>query len=156
MKEKLLAKFNELRQDPRLQQFRDIRAIGLVAFLVIMLLITWSGVRAIQGNYQLHKQIAQLQQSVRVQKLQNKNLKLQNQYYHSDQYLGLAARQDFGLGRKGETELIVPKKVALKHTVPLASGNPEKHKSQQPFYQRNFQAWINFLLHRQNTSAPKP
>jgi cell division protein FtsB len=151
MKAKLLAKFHELRRDPRVRQFRDVRAIGLVAFLIIMLLITWSGVRAIQSNYELQKQIAQLKQSVQVQKLRNKNLQLQNQYYHSDQYLNLSARQEFGLGHPGETELLVPEKVALKHTEPLDSGKTKHHHpGRQPFYQRNFQAWIDFFLHRQS------
>ncbi len=138
---------------PFLEQFRDVRAAGLLVFLVIVLLISWSGVKAIQTNYELQKQISALQQVNQVQELQNNNLKLQNEYYNTTQYLELTARQNFGLGAPGETELIVPKSVALKNTVNLSGANSgQKPTSKQPIYQRNFQAWMDFLLHRQTTS----
>jgi cell division protein FtsB len=131
-------------------QLRDIRTIGLLVFLVIVLLISWSGVKAIQTNYDLQKQIVGLQQENQVQELQNKNLELQNEYFNTSQYLELSARQNFGLGAPGETELIVPKSVALAHTVKLPSNNAApKASAEQPFYEHNFQAWMNFLFHRQ-------
>jgi cell division protein FtsB len=133
-----------------LEQFRDVRAVGLAIFGIIVLLISWSGVKAIQTNYELQKQISKLQQENQVQQLKNNNLSLQNQYFNTDQYLELSARQNFGLGRPGETELIVPKSVALAHTIDLGSNNKvTKASAKQPFYQRNFEAWINFFLHRQ-------
>ncbi len=133
-----------------LDQLRDVRAIGLLVFLVIVLLISWSGVKAIQTNYNLQKQVVGLQQENQVQELQNKNLELQNGYFNTDQYLELQARQNFGLGAPGETELIVPRSVALAHTVTLPSSNDQvpRASSEQPFYERNFQAWMNFLFHR--------
>jgi len=136
-------------------QLRDLRTIGVLFFLVILLLISWSGVKAIDTNYGLQKQIARLQQQNDLQKLTNTNLKLQNDYYNTPQYLELAARQDFGLAAKGETVLIVPRNVALAHTVTLPQDNPvaAKPKAKIPAYQRNFQAWINFLLHRPNTDS---
>jgi cell division protein FtsB len=135
-------------------QFRDVRAVGLLLFLVIVLLISWSGVKVIDTNYTLQKEIARLEQQNQVRKLTNTNIKLQNQYYQTDQYLEIAARQNFGMAAPGEIMLNVPKHVALAHTVDLP--NPEevevqKAKAKQPAYQRNFQAWINFLLHRQAT-----
>ena len=133
------------------EQFRDIRAIGLAIFLVIVLLISWSGVKVIQSNYELQRQISQLQQENQVQQLENNNLKLQNEYFNTNQYLELAARQNFGLGKPGETELIVPANVALAHTVTIgdSSNKTTKASSKQPAYQRNFEAWINFFLHRE-------
>ena len=128
---------------------RDVRNVGLLVFTVIVLLISWSGVKSIQTNYGLQKQISKLQQENDVQKLQNQNLQLQNKYYGTDQYLELSARQNLGLGMAGETELLVPKSVALAHTV--KQPNAETAKSEvpkQPFWQRNFQAWVNFFLDR--------
>ncbi len=136
------------------QQLRDVRTIGVLCFLVILFLISWSGVKAIDTNYALQKQIAQLQQQTAVQKLSNTNLQLQNDYYNTPQYLELAARQDFGLAAKGETVLIVPHSVALAHTVVLPQDDPAatKPKAKTPAYQRNFEAWMDFFLHRQNTA----
>jgi cell division protein FtsB len=145
----MLEKIKNYRNHMYVQQFRDVRAVGLAAFGVIVLLVSWSGVKAIQTNYNLQKQVAQLQQENQVRELQDNNLRLQNEYFKTDQYLELTARQNFGLGRPGETELIVPKSVALAHTVPVAAPAQSKPASNQPFYQRNFQAWMNFFHHRQ-------
>jgi cell division protein FtsB len=136
------------------EQLSDIRVVGLLIFLGITLLITWSGVKAIDTNYGLQKQVATLQQQNTNQKLTNSNLALQNDYYNTNQYLEVAARQSFGLGEPGETELLVPTSVAMADTTTLT--NPEqqlaaKAVSKQPVYQRNFESWMDFLLHRQTT-----
>ncbi|MGH7195157.1 MAG: septum formation initiator family protein [Candidatus Saccharimonadales bacterium] len=130
-------------------QLRDVRVLSQIIFGFIVLAITWSGVKAVQTNYSLQKQISLLKQNDQLQQLKNNNLKLQNKYYNSNQYLNLSARQSFGLGRPGETELIVPKNVAHSHLAKLskASKSP-KQTNRQPFFERNFSAWINFFLHR--------
>jgi cell division protein FtsB len=132
-------------------QFRDVRAVGLLLFLLVVLMISWSGVKAIDTNYRLQKQISRLEQQVAVQKLQNTNTKLQNQYLETNQYLEIAARQNFGLAAPGETVLNVPQSAALAQTVDLPDTEQAELKrtqAKQPAYQRHFQAWINFLLHR--------
>lgn len=132
---------------------KDMRVVGLMVFLVIVLLVSWSGVKAIETNYGLQKEISQLEQENAVKKLANRNLKLQNEYYKTPQYLELSARKDFGLAAAGETVLVVPKHVALAHTVDLpkgvvSHGPVAEDKSKKPAYQRNFDAWMDFLLHR--------
>ncbi len=117
-----------------------------------MLLISWSGVKVIDTNYNLQKQITQYQQQNDLQKLSNTNMKLENQYYQTNQYLDISARQNFGLAAPGETVLNVSTSVALAHTVELEDTEQAlatKTKAKRPAYQRNFQSWINFLLHRQ-------
>ena len=100
------------------RRLQDIRFAGQVVFVIIVLLISWSGVKAIESNYQLQREIATLQQQTDIQQLKNENLKLQNEYFKTDQYLELSARQNFGLAHKGETELIVPIDVALANAAP--------------------------------------
>ena len=135
-----------------LQRLGDIRFAGQVIFVVIVLLISWSGVKSIQTNYGLQKQISALKQQNALQKLQNDNLALQNQYFNSNQYLELSARQSFGLAASGETEVVVPASVALAYTVNLPSApKPDAAKAKQPAYQRNFQSWVDFFLHRQGS-----
>lgn len=135
-------------------QLYDVRVVGLLIFGVVMLLISWSGANAIDTNYGLQRQIAQLEQQNQVRELANKNLELQNEYFKTDQYLELAARQNFGLAKPGETELLVPPAVALAHTVnvpDLEQQQASATKAKQPRYQRNFQAWMDFFLHRSTT-----
>src|SRR5215469_13850027 len=87
---------------------RDVRNVGLLVFTMIVLLISWSGVKSIQTNYGLQKQVAALAQENQVQTLQNADLALQNRYLDTPQYLEVSARQNLGLGAPGETELLVP------------------------------------------------
>jgi len=145
-------KINSYYQQIPWRSLRDPKNIGLTVFLIIVLLISWSGVKALQTNYNLQKEISLLKQQNSVQQLQNINQQLQNQYYGTNQYLNITARQEFGLGVPGETELIVPKAVALAHLAPIGitSASSVTAKNNQPTYQNNFQAWIDFILHRQN------
>lgn len=131
-------------------QLRDLRVVGLLLFLVILLLVSWSGVKAIETNYGLQKQISALKQENAVKRLANENLKLENEYFETPQYLEVAARQDFGLAAPGETVLKVPRSVAMSFTVdlPKAEAAQEESKTRQPAYQRNFQAWMDFFFHR--------
>ena len=135
-------------------RLNDVRFVGQLLFLVIVLLVSWSGVKVIQANYGLQKQISVLKQQDELQQLQNKNLTLQNQYYNSNQYLELSARENFGLAAPGEKEVIVPQQVALSYTVnlPSTTSSIAAPKSKQPTYQHNFQSWVNFFLHRPNNN----
>jgi len=132
-----------------LLSLRDVRNVGLLVFTVIVLLISWSGVKSIQTNYGLQKQAIQLQQENSIQSLENEDLALQNQYYNTNQYLELTARENLGLGDPGETELIVPQSVALAHTVQEpSSGSVASEVPKQPYWEHNFQSWMDFFLHR--------
>ena len=128
---------------------RDIRFLGLIVFLVIMLLVTWSGVKSVQTNYELQKQIAFLSQQNDLQKLKNDNIRLQNNYYSTNQYIELSARQNFGLQANGETEVIIPKSVALKQLITLANDqSTDISVGSQSAWQKNFEEWINFFMNR--------
>ena len=133
------------------ERLRDPKFAGMMLFLVVVLLISWSGVKSIQTNYELQKQIAGLEQQNSVQKLRNTNLDLENQYYSTDSYQDLQARLNLGLAAPGEKEIVVPKEVALSYTVEPPKQEPAtKPSDKQSATQRNFQAWVNFFLHRQN------
>ena len=128
-------------------RFQDIRFVGEVGFVIIVLLISWSGVKSIQTNYALQTQITGLSQQNNLQDLQNNNLQLSNDYYKSNQYLELSARQNFGLAAAGEKEIVVPKTVALSKTADIAlpSVVAKRVVSRE---RNNFEAWVNFFLHR--------
>jgi cell division protein FtsB len=131
------------------QKLGDVRFVGQIVFAIIVLLITWSGIKSIQTNYGLQKQISTLKQQNTLQQLQNDNLALQNQYFDSNQYLELAARQDFALAAPGEKEIIVPESIALAYTTNLPTlANTAASAPKTPGYQKNIQSWVDFFLHR--------
>jgi cell division protein FtsL len=136
-----------------IKRLGDARFAGQVVFVVIVLLISWSGIKTIQTNYTLQKKVSALKQQNNVQQLENNNLQLQNGYLGTNQYLELTARQNFGLAAPGEKELVVPENVAMAYTsnaaMPPAVPPASAH---QPTYQRHFESWVDFFLHRSNTN----
>ena len=147
----MFEKMKNLTKHPYVRSLSDVRVLGLIGFCGVAVLVSWSGVKAIQTNYGLQKQIAQLEQENQVQRLDNTNQKLKNEYYKTDEFLELAARRQFGKAAPGEKVVLVPKKVALAHTVDLSEDKAKEKKTgetHKPTYQKNFEAWINFYLHR--------
>src|SRR5690606_35121366 len=99
----MIAKIKDFLKRPLLKQLQDVRVLGLLAFAVLALLVSWNTISAIQTNYELQKRMAGLQQENDVKRLANLNQELVNEYYKSDQFLELAARRQFGKAAPGET-----------------------------------------------------
>ena len=146
----MLEKIKNYKNNPRVQQFQDVRVAGLLVFGAVALLVTWSGVGAIEQNYNLEKEISSLQQQNNLQQLQNNNLSLENQYYNTNEYLELEARQLFGKASPGEKLILVPQSVALSDSVSLTnqSNLASSKPLPKPKYQQNFENWVNFFFHR--------
>jgi cell division protein FtsB len=146
-------KIKNLLTDKKARQLFDARNIGLYIFGLVVLAIAWSGAKTVQSNYQLQKQIATLKQQNQVLWLQNDNIYLQNQYYKTDQYQELSARQNLGLAAPGEKVMLVPKNVALRYTDPSlepAAPAVASAADKRPAYEKNLEAWRDFLLGRKN------
>lgn len=138
-------------QKKSLDQWRDTRVWGFVAFGVVVILASWSGVRVIEINYTLQKDIATLQQQNDIYHLQNENQKLQNEYFQTDTYLELSARQQFNKAMPGEQLVLVPREVALTYapelpkTAQLDSVQPVPEPT-GPTYLKNLRAWGDFIF----------
>lgn len=147
----MLQKIKTLHQSDAIKSLGDVRNLGLVVFGIIALLVTWSGIKVVQTNYDLQKQIAGMRQQNSVKKLENSNLALKNQYLGTDQYLELAARKLYNKAAPGEKLLIVPEAVALKHTIDVPVSEEvvpaeSSIESEGAWYERNFNAWLDFLF----------
>jgi cell division protein FtsB len=147
----MLEKIKKYQDHRFFQQFRDIRFNGFIVFGILVLLVSWSGVSVIETNFELQKQVSKLEQQNQVSELENNNLKLQNEYYNSDQYLELTARRQFGKGQPGEKLLLVPASVAKKYTVDIPETTKQSDATPTltaPLWQRNLESWVNFFTHR--------
>ncbi len=145
----MLEKIKKLPKKSYIDWLSDVRNVGLVVFVIASLLVTWSGIRVVQTNYDLQKQISVMRQENDLKKLANSNLSLKNQYLGTDQYLELTARRQYNKALPGEKLLIVPREVALAHTVEPTVRNTEDAptvEDEGPWYERNFNAWVDFLF----------
>ena len=150
IKEVMYDKIQGYKNNPKIKQFQDVRVAGLLVFGIVVLMVTWSGVGAVEQNYNLEKEISGLQQQNSLQQLQNNNLALENQYYNTDEYIELEARQLLGKALPGEKLVLIPQSVALSDSVSLTNqSNLNNSKTlTKPSYQSNFEAWVNFFFHR--------
>jgi cell division protein FtsB len=150
----MMDKIKTFVKHPYVQELRDVRVLGLLIFGIIVLMVSWSGVRVIERNYRLQQQIARLEEQTKLYELEAANKKLENEYYQTDQYLELQARGALGKAAPGETVLLVSEETAMSHTVELekTSKQTAKAKPQKPFYQKNFEAWVSFFFRRGSDS----
>jgi cell division protein FtsB len=134
-----------------IKSLSDIRALGRTVFVIIVLLTSWSGIKAIQTNYELQKDIVKLEQQVEIVELENQNLELSNKYLETDQFLELSVRRQFGKAAPGEKIYVVPKNVALKYSPELQTISEKDGKgTAKPRYQQNLEAWLNFFFRSSN------
>ncbi len=152
----MLDKIKKYQAHEFIQQFRDVRFNGFIVFGVLVLLVSWSGVSVIETNFELQKQVSKLEQENQVSQLENNNLKLQNEYYNSNQYLELTARRQFGKGQPGEKLLLVPASIAKKYTVDIPAPSKQTDATPtltKPLWQRNIESWVDFFMHRGSLDA---
>ena len=145
----MIQKLRTIKLKHLINNLRDVRLMGMLGFGVIALLVAWSGAAVIQQNYTLQQQVAQLEQEIAIQEIENNNLRMRNEYFETDQYLELQARRQFGLAAPGETMLLVPDEVALRYTTPLPDAleveTAPVSDDRSPLRQ-NFDAWIDFFF----------
>ena len=145
--------FEKIKSNQFLKTIIDSKNLGLYLLLIIALSVTWSSVKIIQQNYQLEKQISQLQLEVGIQEQINKNQKLKNEYFKTDAYLDWAARKYFGKASPGEKVIVIPAEVAQKYTHPeQKSAQEQKAPAKNPSFITNIQDWMGFFLHHQKGS----
>jgi cell division protein FtsB len=114
--------------------------------VVIALSWVWSTVGVMQHNFQFQRQVDEMRQQVALLQLKDQSAKYRIDYYKTDEYAELAARQDLGLASPGEKELIVPPS-ANEQTDTNSTVNGAPPTATAP--QSNFQQWL-FFLFRQN------
>lgn len=149
----MMQKIKRLVPAPLLLQLRDVRVLVFLVFGVLVVMATWSGIRVIETNYRLERQIARLQQEITVAELENSNVQLRNEYLNTDEYLELQARKQYSKGLPGETLVLIPKEVALEYVSSDDSVESDRAATVQaiqskPWYQQNLEAWRDFLLGR--------
>jgi len=114
------------------QKSKTTIANALLTILGVYLAFSLFG--TIRRNYQLQREIAQVEESNK--QLEQSNLELQYQiaYFQTELYKDKAARAKLGLQAPGESVIILPKKEEAKQ---VAKDTKQKRS--------NFAQWIDFL-----------
>ncbi len=145
----MFSKIQNFLNSKQVRQLTDVRNIALYIFGVVVLAVAWSGAKTVQNNYELQKKIATLQQQNNLLWLQNGNTYLQNQFYQTNEYLELSARQNLGLAAPGEQVILIPQNVAMKYVDPsldMTESGQQSSLDNRPKYAKNLEAWRDFLL----------
>ncbi len=126
----------------KLKPLLTLNNVMLVAALILALSWAWSTISIMSRNYDLERQVQQAQLNNQISKLQNENLKLEQAYYQTNEYLELSARSLLNKANPGEHVVVLPNTnsqgVATQVTV---SSNTSANES-------NFEQWIDFLFGR--------
>jgi hypothetical protein len=119
----------------------SLNNIVLVIALVLALSWAWSTINVLSKNYDLERQVEQARLDAEIMKLQNENLRLEQTYYQTDEYLELSARKLLNKAEQGEHLVILPRAAEEASTTPTPTMVIEKS---------NFEQWIDFLFGRQS------
>jgi len=116
-------------------------AVVIVAVLIAATWV-WNTIVAIQRNFELQQQVDTIAEQNAVLELQNKTRVFENQYYTSNEYLELSAREHLNKTAPGEKELILPP-----NTVHPAANHQPVSGDDVPITERsNFAQWVYFLF----------
>ena len=112
----------------------------IVAFLISMGWV-WGTVQTLQKNFTYQQQVDALTQNVELERLRNENLKFQQQYFRSEEFLELSARQRLGKAAPGEKLIILPDSRNIVDTVkPSADARPATVRAS------NLSQWVRFFF----------
>ncbi|MCL2173790.1 hypothetical protein FWH58_00595 [Candidatus Saccharibacteria bacterium] len=111
----------------------------LLIALMLALSWAWSTINVLAKNYDLERQVEQARLDTDIMKLQNENLRLEQAYYQTPEYLELSARTLLNKAQPGEHLVILPRVENATSTTATAVTVVEKS---------NFEQWMDFLFGR--------
>ncbi len=114
---------------------------GAVALgLLIAISWSWGTVSTLQRNFQLQQQVDVLDQEVELADLQNQNLKFQQNYLRSNEYLEISAREKLGKVAPGEKLIVLPDSSGITDKI------AEKKAQTATVKPTNFSQWMQFFF----------
>lgn len=127
------------------RSFVTLQNGALALGLLIALSWSWGTVSTLQKNFQLQQEVDTLQQEVELADLQNQNLKFQQNYLRSNEFLELTAREKLGKAAKGEKLVILPDSSGVRDQVTVAK-TPDRTLVKPS----NFSQWVQFFFGNKN------
>ena len=138
--------YDFLRQTYRTnKRWLSIQNVGVLVAAAITLSWIWGAAMTLQKNYTYQRQVDLNKQQIEIMKLQNENATYQQEYYKSDEYLELSAREQLGLARPGEKLVVLPSSANVKDTTPVAKYSVSEES--------NFSKWMQLFFGNNQPSS---
>lgn len=128
-----------------LPKLLEINNVVFIIAISIAASLMWNTVSAIEKNFRLQNRVDALSEEVILLELENENLELNKEYYKSDDYLELAARETLGLVAAGEKVLVLPDYSELEESTEASIDNQTESQDEPS----NFDQWLFFLFRRE-------
>lgn len=124
----------------RYRHYLTIQNGTIVAAFLIALGWTWGTVQTLQKNFAYQQEVDLLRETVELDALRNQNLKFQQEYYRSPEYLELSAREKLGKANPGERLIILPDSRGIVDNVGVSDDQPSTARAS------NLSQWVRFFF----------
>jgi cell division protein FtsB len=129
----------------RLKNIFELNQIVQVVGIIVAMSLIYNTVRVVQKNYGLQQQVDRLKDEIAIIELENQQFKYNIEYYKTDAYLELAAREKFNKKAPGERVVALPK---IDYPDQIKTEAEQKQEL-KPQYQSNLDQWLYFLFGRE-------
>lgn len=111
----------------------------LVLMVVIIAVAVWMAmvIQVLNNNYKLQRQVDNAKLDSQMLELENQNLRLEQLYYRTDEYMELSARSLLGKALPGEHLVVLPR---------VSHASKAKRSGSAVVTKSNFDQWLDFLF----------
>lgn len=111
----------------------------LVLMVVIVAVAVWMAmvIQVLNNNYKLQRQVDNAKLDSQMLELENQNLRLEQLYYRTDEYMELSARSLLGKALPGEHLVVLPR---------ASHAGKAKRSGSAVVTKSNFDQWLDFLF----------
>lgn len=126
--------------------------VVILVALVIAASWVWGAVNTMQRNYGLQRDIDARKRQLELTRLEVATLEYQQNYYRSDEYRELAAREKLGLVAPGEKVLLLPPNSAEARAAD-EQGPQDVAITDDAEGKSNVEQWVSFLIGKSQHQA---
>ena len=126
----------------RLKRYTTLNTVVILIGAIVVSGWVWGSITTMQRNYALQKEVDARERELALTQLEVDTMQLQKNYYASDEYKELAARERLGLAAPGEKVLLLPPNSAAAK----ATNITEKSPTATTRTLTNFEQWMLFLF----------
>ena len=127
-------------------EYGTMNNIVITVALLIAAAWAWGSISTMQRNFALQKAVDAQKRDLEIATLEVQKLKFEQNYYGSDEYKDLAAREHLGLAAPGEKVLLLPlNSPAVLQETKAAAAQQASTPAEATVTQTNFDQWMVFL-----------